>query len=300
MRLRFVMLAYGAAGVSFLASLLRDYAVIGFSDQHQHFFHLLYVASLAASFAVNAIALGTGALGRSALALLFVLGLGVLLVLAPPTQTPPATLAVLATILLLWIIGARYGRALVEHGWVFSGRVREAIASLVLAALAVAGMAMDAAFLLSVLAGTLFSWVMWRLAALPPAAGRTQTLPRARMLAFGRSVVMTNCVTFTMTYWALVLNAQPQRILGYDMPTVVRFSMYLFQILTIGSVALVATAGWKPRQRQLGRLVMVLAACFLASMLLPALAALVLVPVLAALTHYALVLYLQQDRGMRP
>ena len=76
-----------------------------------------------------------------------------------------------------------------------------------------------------------------------------------------------------------------------------RVRAWLFQILTIGSVALVATRAWMPPQRQLGLPVLALAAAFLLCMLLPPLAALVLVPVFAALTHYGMVLYLQQRGG---
>lgn len=293
------MAAYGAAGISFLSSLVRDYAVINFSNQDKQFFQLLYIASMAAGFGVNAIALGSGALGKAALATLCALGMIVIVVMLPMAETAPITIALLVSILLLWIVGAQWSRTLMERGWVFFGRVREAVASMTLAALVVLGLGIELAFLSSVAAGTIFSWAMWRLTRVPSHGPRVLVSSAVQIVNLTRSIVLTNVATFSITYWALVQTGIPGEVFGYAISTAVRFAMYFFQILTIGSVALVSVKGLKTRRNHIGWLILVGGTCFVLSLLLPLPAALFFVPLFAALTHYGVVIFLQQIPGTR-
>lgn len=293
------MAAYGAAGISFLSSLVRDYAVINFSNQDKLFFQLLYIASMAAGFGVNAIALGSGALGKAALATLCALGIIVIVVMLPMAETAPVTIALLVSILLLWIVGAQWSRTLMERGWVFCGRVREAVASMALAALVVLGLGIEPAFLSSVAAGTMFSWAMWRLTSAPGHGPSVRVSSAVQIVNLTRSIVLTNVATFSITYWALVQSGMPGEVFGYAISTTVRFAMYFFQILTIGSVALVSVKGLKTRRNHIRWLILVGGTCFVLSLLLPLPAALFFVPLFAALTHYGVVIFLQQIPGTR-
>lgn len=295
MRLRFLLAAYGAAAISFLASLLRDYSVINFSNQDKQFFQLLYVASMAAGFGVNAIALGRGVLGKGALLVLALLGVVVIFALLPAPDADLNTVALLVSILLLWIAGARWSRALMEHGNVFSGRVREAISSVVLAGLVVAGLGVQMSFLMAVAAGTVFSWTMWRLAR-PTTAdpGRSgNSLVDIRNLI--QNVFLTNIATFSITYWALVQTGKMGDVFGFEISTAVRFAMYIYQILTIGSVVLVSPKYKLNPPKRLGLLISVAASVFIAALFIPLQAALVLIPLSAGVTHYGVVLFLQRN-----
>lgn len=294
MKLKFLFAAYGAAGVSFLASLLRDYAVINFTHQGKEFFQLLYVASMAAGFGVNAIALGSGFLGRAALAILSLLGVVVILVTLPASSRTPHTVILLVSILLMWIAGAKWSRSLVERGWVFSGRVREAIASLALAALVLAGVGVEPAFLVAVACGTAFSWLMWK--ASPhstdsPPSGDTMR----EMRKLSHSVILTNVATFSITYWALVQTGRHGEVFGYDISTAVRFAMYFYQVLTIGSVVLVSLRGRLIFSRGLELFIVAASLLFVASLFFPLELALFLIPLAAATVHYGSVLFLQKN-----
>ena len=292
--LRFVLAAYGAAGVSFLASLVRDYAVINHSDQSQHFFQLLYVASIAAGFGVNAIALGSSVLEKKALGILAFVGVIVILVMTPASNNSPWVLGLLTAVLVLWLAGAQWSRGLIERGWVFSGRIREAIASVLLAALVLAGWGVEASFLMAVTAGSVFSWIMWnRVRKTGPGIGPRGS-PVVNLNKLSQSIVLTNVATFSITYWALTQTSKGGEVLGFDVPTAVRFSMYLYQVLTIGSVVLVSLSGRLARDGHLTLLVVLAVICFAVSLLISLPLALFLAPVSAAVIHYGVVLYLQQ------
>lgn len=295
MRLRFLLAAYGAAAISFLASLLRDYSVINFSSQDKQFFQLLYVASMAAGFGVNAIALGRGAVGKVALVVLALLGVAVIFAMLPAPDADPKIVVLLVSILLLWIAGAQWSRALMEQGRVFSGRVREAISSVVLAGLVVAGLGVQISFLLAVAAGTVFSLTMWSMVrSVSGSPGRPgNSLVDIRNLI--QNVVLTNVATFSITYWALVQTGKMGDVYGFEISTAVRFAMYIYQILTIGSVVLVSPRYRLNPPKRLGLLIAVAASVFIGALFIPLRAALLLIPLSAAATHYAVVLFLQRN-----
>ncbi len=295
MRLRFLLAAYGAAAISFLASLLRDYSVINFSNQDKQFFQLLYVASMAAGFGVNAIALGRGVLGRGALAVLALLGIVVILSMLPEPSADFKAVVLLVSILLMWIAGARWSRALMEHGRVFSGRVREAISSVVLAGLVVAGLGVQVSFLVAVAAGTLFSWTMWSLVRVAPASPVRPGNSLLDVRNLIQNVFLTNIATFSITYWALVQTGKMGDVFGFEISTAVRFAMYIYQILTIGSVVLVSPKYKLKAPKRLGLLIAVAAGAFVGALFIPLQAALLLIPLSAGATHYGVVLFLQRN-----
>lgn len=293
MNFRFVVAAYGAAGVSFLASLVRDYAVINHSSQGQQFFQLLYVVSMAASFGVNAIAQGSGSLRKGSLAVLALIGVGVIFALLSERQATPITLALLVAVLLMWIAGAQWSRTLIERGWVFSGRIRDAITSLLLATLVFAGVSVNPAFAVAVAAGTTFTWIMWQqvraqLSSPPP--GNAQ-IGGIRDLA--RSIVLTNAATIMINYWALVQTGQSGEAFGFEMSTVVRFAMYIYQILVVGSIVLISRQSKPLPRAYLHPTIFASLACFVFAWFLPIGIAFVLMPVALTILHYALVLLLQ-------
>lgn len=295
MRFRFLLAAYGAAGISFLASLLRDYAVINFSHQDKQFFQLFYVVSMAAGFGVNAIALGSGSLGKVALTILSLLGVLVIFVMLPMSSTTPYTLILLVLILLMWIAGAQWSRVLIERGWVFSGRIREAISSVMLAGLVVAGLSVEPSFLMAVAIGTVFSWGMWRVIRLATASSLRTGSSFIEFKKLIQNILLTNVATFSITYWAFVQTGKPGEVYGYDISTAVRFGMYFYQILTIGSVVLVSLkSSLTYHHKHLTLLILAAIIIFVVSLFVPLQAALVLVPFSAAVAHYSIVLSLQK------
>lgn len=296
MKLQFLFAAYGAAAASFFASLLRDYVVITQTDQSKDFFQLFYVVSMAAGFGVNAIALGRGFLGRIALALLALMGVIVILLLLPASLRTPYTVVLLVSVLLMWLAGAQWARFLVERGWVFSGRVREAVSSLALVGLVVAGLAVFSSFFWAVAAGTFFSWSVWKFVRLRSSQLATPLQSATGIKALAGDVVATNLATFAVTYWALLQTSGQAEAFGYDAATVIRFAMYLYQVLIIGSVVVVSARRHLLQLRHVRALTSVAIFVFFGSLFLPLNVALFLTPLSAAAVHYGVVLLLQRGR----
>lgn len=296
MKFQFLLAAYGAAAASFLASLLRDYVVINQTDQSKDFFQLFYVVSMAAGFGVNAIALGQGFLKQTALAMLAIAGVVVILLLLPTSLRTLSTVILLVSVLLMWLAGAQWARFLVERGWVFSGRVREAVSSLVFVGLVVAGLAVSPSFFWAVAAGTLFSCCVWKIVRLQSNGLAPTPKSATSIKGLIGTVVATNLATFAVTYWALLQTSGQGEAFGYDAATAIRFAMYLYQVLIIGSVVVVSA---KRELLQLGHtkaLISVAAFIFSVSLLLPLNMALFLSPLSAAAVHYGVVLLLQRGR----
>ncbi|WP_341908095.1 hypothetical protein [Polaromonas sp. YR568] len=296
MRLKFLLAAYGAAGVSFLATLLRDYVVINFTQESKHFFQLLYIASMAAGFGVNAIAGGSSLLRRPGLVVLFLVGLLVILVMVPTSQRTLFTVALLSSILLMWIAGAQWSRLLVERGWVFSGRVREGIASIVFTIFVFWGLGVELGFLLASACGALFSWLICFKSSLKLPDSLPSSFPtRGEMEKLLRSVILTNVTTFSITYWALIQTAKQGEIFGYEISIAIRFAMYLYQVLTIGAIVLVSLKGKMKLSEGWKLLVIAAGLIVVVSLFLPLKLAIFLIPFSAATLHYGAVLYLQKN-----
>lgn len=299
--MKFLITAYGAAGISFLASLLRDYAVIKFTQQAAEFFQLLYVVSMAASFGVNAIILGSGSLGKRALIILLLLGSAVILFMLPPGSAALSVYVGLIFILFLWMSGARWSRDLIEQGWIFLGRIREAVSSVALVGLVFVGIDIRLSFLIAVAAGTVFAWFAWRLVkkrGIRSAKSAVESYVDVLMLA--RSIVLTNMATFSITYWAFVQTARAGQVFGVDNAAAIRFSMYFYQVLTIGAVILVTRGFEFPLAKlHMKWLLLMPLLGFVSALFLPLQSAIVAVPIFAGALHYGMVVFLQDPTKRR-
>jgi len=293
---RFMAAAYGAAGVAFMSSMARDYAVINFSSDGKNFFESFYIVSMAAGFGVNAISLAGRSLGRHAIAVLFLLGVLVILLLSPSAEFGSLKQGMLIIILLMWLAASQWSRELIEKGWVFAGRVREAISSVVLAILIIfVPLGVDFAFLAAVAGGTVYSLVMWRLIC-PARSSRSNaeslfSLVRELLL----NVALTNVATFLITYWALLQTAKEGVVFGVEISTGIRFSMYFYQILTIGSIVLInRQLHSSASTRSVGVALCASIMIFAASMLTPLEVMIFIAPFSAALMHFGMILFLQK------
>jgi hypothetical protein len=291
-KLKYILAAYSAAGLSFVASLFRDYVIINFTNQSKEFFEYLYVVSMAAGFGVNAIALGSGVLGRAALTIFYTIGVIIIFLILPEGYKSTNLMLLLSLILLLWLVGAQSSRSLVELGWVFLGRVREAIASISLAIMIFTGFGMQSSFLAAVASGTIFSLAMLK------KSSNCRLLTESNEMMKGLtkllwSVILANIATFLITYWALVQTSKHGEIFGLDISTAVRFSMYFYQSMIIGSVLLVSRHSKVKFRINLGPLSVVMALLLIASLYLSINLSLVIIPILSAVAHYLAVLHLQ-------
>lgn len=284
--------AYGAAGFSFMASFLRDYILVTQSNQSALFFQFLYIASMAAGFGVNAITLGRGRVRPMAMAILTLVGIIIIVVALPSPLKTTQTVLLLSSIIVLWIIGAHWSRVIIEKGNLFLGKCREGVTSICFAIFILLGAGIEWSFISSVAIGTFFAWLIIKsLKAAPITSPKLgHTLEFQRLL---QSVVLSNVATFAISTWALIQTQKIEDIYGVSIPVAIRFSMYAYQTLTIGSVILLVRGARIPQKNiQLFTIVAIL--FFLASLLAPLSIGLFSIPIAAGIIHYCAVIFLQR------
>lgn len=233
---RAMLAVYAAAGLSFLAGVVRDGLLVRLVPDYAAVFGVMYAAALASGFSVNAVTLGRGLTRRGPWALVGLALLLFVLVGLAWQRLDLRTLLLVLPVPVAYVLGAVHSRRLLESGHVLMARVRDGIASAMMAVLVVAGLGMAAFPLAVVLATLLFAVQASRLSPAPPHAHD----PAPRSLAqHAANLFYANVAALLINAWALWANPLPGEVWGQPVPVAVRFAMYAFQLLSLPSVLLV-------------------------------------------------------------
>lgn len=294
---------YGAAGLSFLATLLRDYFIIGHANNASQFFQLFYVASMSAGFAVNALTLGKR-LPVSYIAILAVVSICICLILVPKDQYNLSSISWVILIQFLWIIGAFWARIAIERNFFFLGRSRETVTSLATVPFIVAGFTTQSSFIYAVIIGTLFSLVVYRMAIkLGPESEHNKNNSDSESsgradgyVRFIENIALSNVASFIITWWALKNTEASSTVFGIESTVAIRVSLYVYQTITIGAIVF-AVRRYESigtvASRNIGAVAL---ASVLGGVFLPLEVSVVILPLAAGVAHYSLVIYLQRNR----
>ncbi len=280
---------YLAALLSFGAGLLRDAILVRQVDNYVAIFGAMYAVNVAAGFAVNAVTLGAG-YERGARRLWALTSLSALLFLLLAGLWKPIGASLLWWCLpvpLLYVVGARASRRLVDRGQVLVGRLRDGLSSLVMALLLLLGTETPA-FALSVFAGTAAIVLAHR----HLHGGDVAAASSVRAFRWSdhlSTIVFANLATVLINVWAMHANGLAGEVFGVPAAVAVRIALYAFQVLSLPSV-LVSRMPMPKSSPMIARLIAVLAAGgTLAAMALPLGPALIAVPLMALVTLYAAV-----------
>ncbi|MBU3739663.1 MAG: hypothetical protein FGM55_12005, partial [Rhodoferax sp.] len=134
MYLRSIFELYGATGINFLLLIFRDWYLLAHVEAHREFLSMIYAASVAGAFSVNAVLLGQVFHRRNSwfIALLAVSTLLFLVIAARSDSLSYEGILIGSVVPALWAIGARITRTSFGSGIYFLGRVREGAANLLL------------------------------------------------------------------------------------------------------------------------------------------------------------------------
>lgn len=300
----YIFSAYFAAAFSFLFAVVRDYSAVTYTDESTVFFQLFYSVSIVAAFGCNAITLGSRNFNKFSYFILFIVSsIGLFFIIPDGLRTSRNYLS-LTLVLFAWILGAHYSRGLMECKWVFVGRSRETIASGLCAIFFFLGLSINLSFSASVLISTaVILYCYFRL--IPK-----HTFSNKADLSIGRAggfftlsyeSIITNLGTFIINYWALLSTSaysdQPLNF-GIDASVLIRASVYVYQLITIGAVLLVVSQrnfSWVLRKNNkfsFALLVALAGSVFFA----PITYGLIVAPISCALLHYLIVASLQMKR----
>jgi hypothetical protein len=165
----------------------------------------------------------------------------------------------------------------------FLGRAREAFASICISGLLLAGVPGKPAILAGVLGGCGFAFLGRRLSP-PPTQEAGPNQPKDYKKILGE-IFLLNFSTFAIFFWALVMNGKQEMLLGWRVGDLARFSLYLFQAVVVGSVALLPVFTRLRRTNQISYFLFIFGALLGAVFYLQNSAGLILVPTTAAIAH---------------
>lgn len=223
---------YAGAALSFAAGLLRDGAASTLPDSGRGFFEVVYLASLASIWGINAIQLGTSPpTRRQVLHIVVLSSAGLALGHALLSPGSPAEVATALAASAMWTVGAVASRAQLARGGAISARAREAVSSVAIAALVFGGCGSMVAIALGVALGT-----AWMLRVSWDARSRyfSDDASQGTIGTTVRSIVMSNIAVAMVTLWAIHVNRLDGTIMGLPAPWAARASTYVFQAISIG------------------------------------------------------------------
>jgi hypothetical protein len=235
---------YAGAALSFIAGILRDGAALTLVDSGQRFFQMMYFASLSSIWGINFIQLGTSPPLRrhvERLILLSAIALATCWVMLPCGS--PLELATVLSALVMWTIGSVASRAQLASGRALSSRAREAVSSVAIALLLLAGLGSMPSIAVGVAIGTI--WMLKMSWGVRANYFGIEACPRGSAPII-RGVFISNAAIGLMTLWAIYVNQHQGTIFGFPAPLAARFSSYLFQAISIGWMVVAVRSGHLP------------------------------------------------------
>jgi hypothetical protein len=231
----FFFSAYSAAGLSFIIALLRDYLLISQTNYSKEFFEIFYVVSLISTFVISVIMIGPPPTKRflfwslpAAMCVLIIFGKYFLLFSLNITLLS-------LFILVVWILGSILSRSLIVSKKIFLGRLRDAVSSFCFIVLIL----LNLDFIPAIIIGLFLSLIWVGLVSWPYRSQYFSTKKNNSFAADIYVILISNLTGSIMLIWAILTNRSDELIYGYDPTVIVRFSMYIYQITTIGSVVLI-------------------------------------------------------------
>lgn len=282
---------YSAAGLGFFFSLFRDVLFVKTTNLSQEVFQILYFASFSSLASINAITFSKHPLTFKTLIHYLLIGLFCCLVLSIWKSESPSDVLLALFITAVWIIGSILSKSLLFKNQIFLARVRDAFSSIFVSGFLIFGLFGKAALFFGFSAGYLFYWMVQK------KYGQKYFSQAKKMLIFQNqqidlfNLILITFPTYIALFWAMQMNSLNEIILGFRLGDMARFSMYIFQIITVGSIGLIplfsrlSTRGWK-KKYFLVPLLLVCSAFYFQN-----LAGLFIVPILGAFTHIFIIYF---------
>ena len=195
---------------------------------------------------------------------------------------------------LLWLFGACISKALITEKAVFLARSREAIASIFVLPAGIAMSSLTFIFLLPILLSTALYFYFSKLKDISIFLKPTK---RIKLYLSFRAIFLANFANSVNLIWAININKINDLMFGVDLSILVRFAVYFFQFLVMGSVAFTINTPKVNMKYNILILSLVLIIGFgglLLSFRLPK-SSIFYLPILAAISHYLAIIVLSNN-----
>ena len=232
----FFFSAYSAAGLSFIISLLRDYLLIYQTNYSKEFFEIFYIVSLISTFVISAIMISSPPTKRF-LFWSLPLAMCAMFVSVKYFLLFSLNMTLLSIFMLVaWILGAIPSRSLIVSKKIFLGRLRDAVSSFCFIILIL----LNFDLIPTIIIGVFLSLIWVGVVSWPYRSKYFSMKKIKKKFSVDIYIILiSNFIGSIMLIWAILMNRSDELIYGYDSTLIVRFSMYIYQIITIGSIILI-------------------------------------------------------------
>lgn len=214
--------------------MTRDYLIVNNTNQSLVFFKILYICSIASVLPINYISYNKEPPEKNSLFLICFLSIFVLFYLFQDNFNLYIEYFFYGlSIFFLWIIGSIYSQILFINGYIFISKSRESLASL-LTGVFILILNFDALslFLISIFISLIFLICIFNYKNLKfQLNNNNKNIINLKEIF---KILISNLSVVAMLVWALNFSSS-DLIYGYPAEYVIRFSMYFFQALVIGS-----------------------------------------------------------------
>jgi hypothetical protein len=275
------LLVYSAAAFGLISSIIRDALLFELDFDATRFFSIVYFVSIPVGLVVNFITLGPeirwSRLYTTTL-VLYALVIGIASIVLFEGDFLLGFFSFLTAV--CWVVGSWFSRRTFVNGRLFLGRIREGFGWLALSGtlFAVSGISPEAAVAFAAIFSFLFSWALYSLTAIS-----VEDSNDAHLRSSARYVIdlfLLSLVGILINVWALWITGLEVKYFADSWPFMVRLSIYIFQVISIGYVLVVSKTIEFDRfsNRQLKAYATISLAVFLVSLSVPVMS-LVITPV---------------------
>lgn len=224
---------YGAAFLSFVASAVRDYCAVNFTDDAAMFFVVLYISGLSSSFIINYISFSNKLpSGLGMVAIYFCVCLLVVYLSYIKFGHNLWLIFYQLCIVALWISGSMSARRLFYSRKILLSKSREMVASVIAILMIIFSNDIWSSFLFGVFLSTIIYWFLAR--SCKESTSKMHCLPAHGIKWHAYRFFLSNFVVLSAFVWAIIYT-DGFSIYGYNIDYLIRVSVYIFQAVTIAS-----------------------------------------------------------------
>lgn len=233
---KFFFGAYGAAVLSFFISVTRDYVLVKYTNFAQQFFELIYFTSWFSLIVINLIMVNVKP-NRLYIIISCLIASFAIVLFGNFIYSFEINFLILSVLVFnLWICGNIFSRVLILNKKIFLARSRDAISSVFIIFLCLFSFKLNIVIISSLICVTLLFLILSRQYS---KEYFENNISIENLISFVMRAVLTNFSGLIMLIWAFHMNRSDEVIFGFDAHIAVRFTMYVYQFLSIGSIVMV-------------------------------------------------------------
>jgi hypothetical protein len=234
---------YSSAFFSFILILIRDFYLLKYTNFSEYVFSFFYLCTLASSFSINAITLNKDFAKPITSFIFFIFSIFILFLISFSRQSVADTnFLALISVIFLWIFGAMISRIIMDVNFsFFLARSRDSIGTIFLICSLLLGINVDLSIFLSGLISFLILYLYLTLKYKRNIKKEVSLFLNKKIFSFNlkgiSQFIIPNLSVFLINLWALEKTSHNHVVFyGIYSEAFSRFSIYLFQILTLASV----------------------------------------------------------------